>query len=294
MTRLIAATLVIAFALAIGFGQEKPPVLGRGSSNLPFEVTAVDGKPAWIVTGRGTVYVEDLMGGMANALNMRVSFTARAAENRRASLGFLAPDSGMTLKIEQIPGFVSDLLGSQGLTVVGFSQGNARVARLEEAASLAALVSEPELAKCSDAEWVSVNLAVSGASSGIGNLLNIFKGASVQAIDYSGGVIVTGPAERVRTAAKLLRDLERAGVGAAVVKSYDLPDSVKAEGARAMVAALFPSDTTEVKQMDSGVMVSSRSAPRVVVMVAPVGNRLIVRASSADHALVAQALAAMK
>jgi hypothetical protein len=294
MIRLIAASLVIAFALAISFAQEKPPVLGRGSSTLPFEVTAVDGKPAWIVTGRGTVYVEDLLGGLANATSLRVSFTARAAESRRAALGYLAPDSGMTLKSEQIPAFVSELLAGQGLTIVGFTQGNARVARIDEAASLSTLVTDAELTKINDAEWVALNLSLVNASVGMSNLLHIYKGANVTAYDYPGGVLIYGPAERVRTTARLLRELDKTGVGSITVRTYDLPEGVKADNARLILFGLFPSDTTEVKQMDSGVSVVSRSTPRVVVMAAPVGNRLIVRASISDHTMVTQALAAMK
>jgi hypothetical protein len=294
MTRLLAAALVVACALTLNLAQEKTPVLGRGSSSLPFEITAVDGKPAWIVTGRGTIYVEDLVGGLANAHSMRVSFTARATESRRAALGYLAPDSGLTLKNEQLPAFVSDLLAGQGLTLVGFTQGNARIARIEEAASLAALVTEAELAKVNEAEWVALNLTVANASNGMANLLSVYKGAYVSAYDYSGGVLITGPAERVRTAIKLMRDFDKPGVGSSVVRTYDLPEGIKADNARLVVAGLFPTEVTEVKQMDTGVSVTSRSIPKVHISVAPVGNRLIVRASSSDHALVQQVIAAMK
>ena len=294
MTRLLAAALVLAFALTLNLAQEKTPVLGRGSSTLPFEVTAVDGKTAWIVTGRGTIYVEDLAGGLANATSMRVSFTARATELRRAALGYLAPDAGVTLKNEQIPAFVSDLLAGQGLALVGFTQGNARIARLEEAASLAALVSEAELGKVNDAEWVALYLAVTNTSSGMANLLGVYRGANVSALDYPGGVLITGPAERVRTAVKLMRDFDKPGAGSTVVKSYDLPEGIKADNARLVLAGLFPSEVTEVKQMDTGVSVVSRSIAKVHVSVAPVGNRLIVRASQSDHALVQQVIAAMK
>jgi len=294
MTRILAAALVLACGLTLNFAQEKTPVLGRGSSTLPFEVATVDGKTAWIVTGRGTIYVEDLVGGLANATSSRVSFTARATESRRAALGYLAPDSGVTLKNEQIPAFVNDLLGGQGLTVVGFTQGNARVARIEEAASLAALVSEAELAKVNDAEWVALNLAVANASGGMANLLHVYKGAYVSSYDYPGGVLITGPAERVRTAVKLMRDFDKPGMGAWVVRSYDLPEGIKADNARLVLSGLFPSEITEVKQMDTGVSVISRSVPKVHVSVAPVGNRLIVRASSSDQALVQQVILAMK
>lgn len=294
MTRLFAAVLVVAITLTLNMAQEKPPVLGRGSASIPFEVTAVDGKPAWIVTGRGTVYVEDLMGGMANAMNMRVTFTARASELRRAALGYLAPDAGITVKNEQIAGFVSELLAGQGLTVVGFSQGNARVARLEEAAALAAVVSEGELAKANDAEWVAVNLTVLDTTSAAASLLHFYRAASVSTYDYNGGLLLTGPAERVRTAAKMLRELEKAGLGATVVKAYDLPESIKADVAAANLRSLFPGDVTEVKQMETSMHVVTRTAPKVHVMLAPSGNRLVVRASPGDHALVAQAIAAMK
>ena len=83
MTRLVAALLVVTVSLAFAAAQEREPgvrfPLGGASSNLPFEVSQVDGKATWKVRGRGTVRIEDLIGGLANAHSMRISYGARAA-----------------------------------------------------------------------------------------------------------------------------------------------------------------------------------------------------------------------
>lgn len=294
MTRLLAATFVVALAVVAGFSQEKPPVLGRGSSNLPFEVTTVDGKPAWIVSGRGTVYVEDLLGGYANATGQRVSFTYQAAEMRRVPLGYFAPDGGMTVKHDQIAAFVSDTLAGGGLTIVGFTVGNTKVARQVEGAALSLYVEEPALARLHDAEWVTTSVSLVNVSSNIGNALAVLRGAFVTVSDYGGNVVISGTAERVRAAVRMLREFDKPPAGQPIVRSYDLPDSVKPDNARVTLTGLFPGETTEMRHTDTGAVYTTRSAPRVNVVTAPVGNRLIVRASASDHVLIAQAIAAMK
>ena len=300
MTRLFAAVLVLGLALSLTWAQERP-TFGRGTANLPFEVVTVDGKTGWKVTGRGTVSLDDLLGGLANATGLRVSFSADAMEARRTTLSYIAPDTGMTLSNAELAAYTGELLGGQGMTLVGFTTGSAKVARIEEAASFAIMVGEAELGAMHPAEWVTfsasfVHLSPRAASSA----LSLYRGADMTVVGHESGAVLTGRAERVRTAARLLREMdariERAAARAAgqMVRTYDLPDGVKADSARALLGSLFPGEVTEVQNIETRVTVTTRHQPRVTSYGSLAGNRLIVAASPQDHTLVAQALASMK
>ncbi len=297
MTKLIAAALVVACALTINYAQERPeprPMFGRGTSNLPFEVVSVNGESGWKVTGRGSVSVEDLLGGLANATNLRVSFSARAGDSKRINLSYLASDSGMTLENKALAGYCGELMGAQQLALVGFTTGRATVARIEEAAGLAVLVTEAELAGIDGAEWVTVNLPIVNVTSrDAEKLLALYRATPMTTVDYPGGVVVSGPAERVRAAARLLRDMDKPGAGLGMVRAYDLQDSVKATAAREALLALFPGETSEARVVEGSILLSKSATPRVTVAAAST-SRLIVFASTADHALVQQALTALK
>lgn len=294
MTRLLAALLVLGLALSFSWAQERP-TFGRGVVNLPFEVVTVDGKTGWKVTGRGTVALDDLVGGLANATGLRVSFLANAMEARRTTLSYIAPDAGMTLSNAELAGYTGELLGGQGLTLVGFTTGSAKVARIEEAASHAIMVGEAELGAMHASEWVTfsagfVHLSPRAAS----NALSLYRGADMTIVGHESGAVLTGRAERVRTAMRLLREMDKPAAASQMVRAYDLPEGVKAESARALLGSLFPGDVTEVQNIETRVTVTTRQQPRVTSYGSLTGNRLIVAASPQDHTLVAQALASMK
>ncbi|KAA0216386.1 hypothetical protein EDM80_04240 [bacterium] len=294
MTRLLAALLVLGLALSFSWAQERP-TFGRGVVNLPFEVVTVDGKTGWKVTGRGTVSLDDLVGGLANATGLRVSFSANAMEARRTTLSYIAPDAGMTLSNAELAGYTGELLGGQGLTLVGFTTGSAKVARIEEAASHAIMVGEAELGAMHASEWVTfsasfVHLSPRAAS----NALSLYRGADMTIVGHESGAVLTGRAERVRTAMRLLREMDKPAAASQMVRAYDLPEGVKAESARALLGSLFPGDVTEVQNIETRVTVTTRQQPRVTSYGSLTGNRLIVAASPQDHTLVAQALASMK
>ncbi len=294
MTRLFAAVLVLGLALSLTWAQERP-TFGRGTANLPFEVVTVDGKTGWKVTGRGTVSLDDLLNGLANATGLRVSFSADAMEARRTTLSYIAPDTGMTLSNAELAAYTGELLGGQGLTLVGFTTGSAKVARIEEAASFAIMVGEAELGAMHPAEWVTfsasfVHLSPRAASSA----LSLYRGADMTVVGHESGAVLTGRAERVRTAARLLREMDKPAAAGQMVRTYDLPDGVKADSARALLGSLFPGEVTEVQNIETRVTVTTRHQPRVTSYGSLAGNRLIVAASPQDHTLVAQALASMK
>lgn len=299
MTRLIAALLLILSAFALASAQQpdppEPPVrlpIGGGRSYLPFDVVDQDGKKAWKVVGRGNVKVEDLVGGLSTALGKRISFTTATVGNTRYTVSYTAPEGGIVIANAELLDFSNELLAAAGVTVVGLSGSKGTLVTHSEAGGYSVLATAAELEGMPATEWVTVTHATTHiGSQALRDVLT--RNVSVMH-DYSRHVI-TGPAEQVRKALRLLRELDqpRTDQQADAIRTYTLPAGVQSAAAANALAMLFEVNTTEIKDMEGKYRVIDRTRARVTVA-AHGASKLIVRASVQDHALVAAALDAMK
>jgi type II secretory pathway component GspD/PulD (secretin) len=303
MTRVLAALFVVAACTVFTLAEEeKPPVrfpFGPGQTNVPFELVPQDGKTAWKVSGKGNVRVEDLVGGLASAQGLRVSYSMAAAGRLRDSLPYVGPDVGVVIPHAELTEFASDLLSSAGLTIVGASTGKARVVRIEEAAGHALYVTEPELEKLPAGEWVMVRGAPRYAS--VETIAMVAQARTradggVQLRVETGAFVVTGMAGPVRTMLRLIRDADVPGAGddGKLVRVYDLPGSAKAADAVLVIRALFDDPGQSVHNIEKNVVIQAKGASRVNAAALPANNRVVVRATGADHALVQAVIDAMK
>jgi hypothetical protein len=302
MTRIFAAALLVLAALTVTSAQEgdKPVArlpIGGGRSYLPFDVVQVDGKTAWQVVGRGSVKVEDLVGGLSSALGRRINYTGHSNNSSRGTVPFVAPETGVTVPNEELLSFANELLASVSLTVVGITQGNGVLARLDEAPRYAPFVSAGEVATMPSGEWVTVSRELVHANEHtIREAVNSTMGRGDSATGVHGKqLLVTGPAWHVRKVLAVVDSVDVAGggQGTEMVRSYTVPAAVQAQQAAGLLRELFDSGTTTVSYPDNDVKILNRDTSRAHVVALP-GNRVLVRAPAATHALVAAAIDAMK
>lgn len=296
MTRIFAALLLIVLAFALASAQDpEPPVrlpIGGGRSYLPFEMVQQDGKQAWKVVGRGNVKVEDLVGGLSTALGKRISFTSATVSQTRHTVAYTTPEGGVVIPNAELLDFSNQLLASASLAVVGASRGNGTLVTFNEAGGHALLVGAAELGAIPATEWISVVHTSTFANSAA--LRDTLTRQVSVAQDYDR-IVITGPAEHVRKSLRLLSEFDQPRTDrlAETVRAYTVPAGLQAPAVSNVLAQLFESGTTEIKDMDGKYRVTERSKPRVSIAAHGTG-KVIVRASVQDHALVAAALDAMK
>ncbi len=302
MTRIFAAALLILAALTVTSAQEgdKPVArlpIGGGRSYLPFDVVQQDGKIAWQVVGRGSVKVEDLVGGLSSALGKRINYTGSSNSSSRGSVPYVAPESGVTIPNEELLSFSNELLESVSLAVVGLSQGNGVLASIGEATRYAPFVSAAEVATMPSGEWVTVSRELIHANEQtVRDAVNLTMGRNGGMAGVHGKqLLVTGPAWHVRKLLAIVNtvDVPGGGQGTEMVRSYTVPASVQAQQAAGLLRELFDSGTTTVTYPDNDVKIVNRDTSRAHVVALP-GNRVLVRAPAATHALVLAAIDAMK
>jgi hypothetical protein len=302
MTRILAAALLVLTALTVTSAQEgdKPVArlpIGGGRSYLPFDVVQQDGKVAWQLVGRGSVKVEDLVGGLSSALGRRINYTGTSNNASRGTVPFVAPESGVTIPNEELLSFSNELLAPASLAVVGLTQGNGVLAGIGEASRYAPFVSAGEVATMPSGEWVTVSRELIHANeSTIREAINSTMGRNEGLAGVHGKqMLVTGPAWHVR---KLLAvvdtvDVPGGGQGAEMVRSYAVPATIQAQQAAGLLRELFDNGTTTVTYPENDVKIVNRDTSRAHIVALP-GNRVLVRAPASTHALVTAAIEAMR
>jgi hypothetical protein len=300
MSRWIAALLVVVSAFALSAAQdegEKPLrfPFGGSKSQLPFDVIEVDGKPAWRVVGRGTVRAEELIAGLASAVDIRITYDAAGAGLAKNNNPFVGPDAGMTVPNDQLADYVSDLISSANLTLVGHSTGRARVVRIDDGFAYARMVTTPELATLPATEWVSITHTGISNDTDVRSLFDHLRAAYVYVRADDGVVIAVGRVEHIRNVQAILEKAGNGGSDGMFVGAYDLAASVKAADAARVIGELFATSSTTVDDLDGkGYRIRAEEQREVNVSVVPGMNRLLVRATAADHRLVKTSLDAMK
>lgn len=300
MSRWIAALAVILSAFAFTAAQDKPepvpPRFGFGTkAQVPFEVIEVDGKDTWKVSGRGAVRVEDLISAYMNATGKRVTFDANAGRQAKATAAYVGADQGITIPHAELGDFVSSLLEGAGLTMVGHSTEKARVTSIDDAAGYARVVEINELDSLPDSEWVTISRE-DISDSALRQQFRHMVTARVLTESFGNLFVATGRVEQIRSVAAILARLDAAkrGTEGMTVRAYDLAAPVKATDAARVLNELFAPAESSIRSVDGGYQVTSRTTSHVGVSVSPSGNRVIVRATAADHVLVKTALDAMK
>jgi hypothetical protein len=301
MSRWIAALLVVVAAFALSSAQddgEKPAVrfpFGGSKSQLPFDVIQVDGKTAWRIVGRGSVRVEELVAGLASATELRMTYDQNSANASKNNVPYVGSDSGTTIPNAELADFASELLSAAELTLVGHSTGRARVVKLADAPSYARPVSAAELATLPITEWVSITRTGMSGNAFPDRLFDGFARAYVF-IRYADGVFnASGRVEQIRNVNAMLDSVAGVGSDGMTVKMYDLGGAPKALDAARVLNELFQTAGKTIENLeDGGYRVRSEDRRQVNISVPNIGNRLIVRASEADHRLVQAALDAMK
>lgn len=303
MSRILAALFVVAACTVFTLAEEeKPPVrfpFGPGTTTLPFDIVQQDGKTAWKVTGKGSLRVEDLIGGLASAHSLRVTYSQRAAGKLKENVPYVGPDGGVVIGNTELADYASDLLASTGLTIVGASTGKARVLETSEAPTYALYVSEAELEKLPATEWAMVRGMPRFAS--VATIAMVAQarargdGAVTMRVEDSGYVII-GMAGQVRVMLRLIRDADVAGAGAdgKLVRVYDVPAAIKADAAASIIESLFEESSQSVHNVEKNIVIQTRNSQRVNVRALPTNNRIIVRATAGDQSLVQGAIEAMK
>ena len=299
MSRAIAALLVVVAAFVVSAAQddgEKPVRFQFGNkSQIPFDVVDVDGKPAWHVVGRGTVRAEELIAGLASAVDLRITYDVSAAERSKNNVPYVGPDAGMTVPNGELADYVSDLLGAANLTLVGHSTGRARVVHLGDGPAYARAVSPADLATLPATEWVSITQTGLSPDRFPDRLFEHFSRALVHIRVDSGVLTASGRVEQIRNVQAILEKVSSAGNDGMTITTYDLAASIKAADAARVLSDLFTGSETTVDDLDGkGYRVRTEARREVNISVAPGLNRLVVRASAADHKLVKAALDALK
>lgn len=292
----VCACLCVAAAFAVA-QDDKPVRLPLGSkTQLPFEVTGEGAQRTWRINGRGTIKIEDLLGGLASATGKRVAYSRTAMELARSTVSYLAPDEGVTVPAAEIPLYVSDLLGAAELTVTGFNGTTLRVVRLSEVAEYATAVEGNDLSTFPEAEWVTVFVV---SSHGGGGDLDHFWKDPMRLGRYHvrtvyNGVLVSGRVDVLRPRLRMFKLVDQAGAsGGAFVRSYDAPAGINAADAKRALQELFVRKGTSVNALDGKYQVTESDQSDAQISISPGSSKLLVRARAADHASVEVALAAM-
>lgn len=307
MFKIIAAIVVIATALTISFAQDdNPPAKfqfgGGGSSDLPWEVIEGPDGLSWKISGSGSVSVQSLVSGLSTAHNKTFTYSREASRRTRGTVPYVAPDSGIIIKNNQMAMFVSNLLSADDLTLAGLSGDSGRVLDIKNAYSEASYVTEENLSKMDDADWAMLLVSLEHTDSKyIRNTISSIHQhgtGSVGVAAMPSSVAITGQVKKVQGMLKLIRAIDQPGAGSGglsdIVRAYDLPAGFKASSAKIMIDSLFKPNSTQVKSAESGVSVYRTSSERVSVGMTPNANRIVVRATPADHKLVKQAIDAAK
>jgi hypothetical protein len=301
MSRIFAAALLCIVALTLAAAQEddKPVRLpmGGGRSYVPFEIIQVDGKTAWRAVGRGTVKVEDLVGGLSTALGKRVAMTSKGSAAARTTVSWLAPDTGVVIGNDELIEFTNDILAASHLVVVGMSGGKGTLAHTEEAAPYSPYVSAGELDGLPRGEWATVTLATDYADrEAVKEAFQSAVAGSSARLGIAGNqLVMTGPVDQVRKALKVIDAIDAPGAsyGGEIVKSYTLPATVQPEQAMLVLRGLFARGNRTVTDLDGKLIVREDNSPGIHAMPLP-GNRILVRASVPNQALAAAAIAELK
>lgn len=303
MTRVLAALIVIAACTVFTLAEEeKPPVrfpFGPAQTTLPFEVIQQDGKTAWKVTGKGSLRMEDLIGGLASARNLRVTYSQQAAARVKENVPYVGPDSGIVVPNAELADYASELMASAGLTIVGASTGKARVVKTDEAPAIALYVNEIELPELPASEWVTVRGTLRLASIDTVIVLAQTRARGEGGLTVrteSSNFVITGPAGQVLVMLRMIRESDSASAGSdgKLVRVYELHESVKAADAVLVIRALFDEGGQSIHNVEKNIVIQANRGNAVNVAVLPPKNRIVVRASTADHALVALAVNGMK
>jgi hypothetical protein len=301
MSRWIAALLVVFAAFALSAAQdegEKPPLrfpFGGSKSQLPFDVIQLDGKTAWRIVGRGSVRIEELVAGLASATTLRVTYDQSGANVSKNNVPYVGSDSGTTVPNAELADFVSELLSASDLTLVGHSTGRARVVRLNDGPAYARPVTVAELATLPPTEWVSITRTGLSRNAFPDRLFDHFSRANVYIRSTDGVFTASGRVEQIRNVNAMLDTVATVGSDGMTVKAYDMPGSLKAADAARALNELFPATGTTVDDLEGkGYRVRTEDRRQVSASLAPSANRLIVRATEADHRLVQAALDAMR
>lgn len=301
MSRWIAALFVVAAAFIFVAAQDEgeKPVrfpFGSSKSQLPFDVIDQDGKKAWRVTGRGTVRVEELIAGYSTATGKRIVYDLTVGGSTKSSASYVAPDDGMTIANEELGNYVAELLESASLTLVGHSTPKARVVKLSEAHGYAGVIQPGDLTTLPDTEWVTLSWHNLGEVYTVAEQLSHFRSALVFVEASETGLTVTGRVAQLRNVNALVANHLSGAIGSdgLQLRSYNLPGAVKAADAQRVLNELFEVPVTTISRTDSDYRITSQGDSAVRVSVVSGFNRLLVRASPADHELVASAIAAMQ
>ncbi|MCA8947138.1 MAG: hypothetical protein KDB29_12975 [Planctomycetes bacterium] len=301
MPRWIAAVLVLVIAIAFSAAQDSgdKPLrfpFGGSKSQIPFDVIQVDGQTAWRVAGRGNVKIEELVAGYTSATGKLVSYDGQGASVSRETVPYVGPDSGIVVTQNELGDFVSGLIQARGLTLVGHSGDKVRVVTNEAAVSFAEVVEVAALDTLPDSEWVTIarsDLGVDDAT--IRYALERYRGAGVWMTSEGSLFVASGQVAQLRNISRLINVFEQgASSDGREIRAYELGATLKAADAARVIETLFQEPTTRVQNMEGNFSVVTDGEKRVNVSAVPGANRLVVRASSADHSLVKAALEAMK
>ncbi len=292
-----AAVCVVAITAFVAAQDDKPVRLPLGSkTQLPFEVIVDGGKRSWRIHGRGTIKVEDLVGGLASVVGKRVVYSRYATEQTRNTLTYVAPDEGVVVTTAEIPLYVSDLLASSDLTLTGFSTPTLRVVRLAEAHEYATALEGNSLDGLDESDWASM-LLYSERSNGnqLADMWRDFGRSGRYYMRASGhGVLLSGRVDALRQMMRLISQADREGAsGEAFVRSYSPPAGINAADAKRALDELFTRTGSTVTSLEGKYIVKQSDQTEVSVALSPGGNKLLVRANTKDHKSVEAALAAM-
>lgn len=301
MTRWIAALFVVTAALAFVAAQddgEKPLrfPFGSSKSQLPFDVMEQDGEKVWRVTGRGNVRVEELVAGYTSATGKRVVYDASANNSSKQTVQYVGPDDGMIIDHDDLGNYVSELLEGARLTLVGHSTSKARVVQLDSAHGFATVIQPDDLAGLPETEWVTISWNNLGEAYQVGDQLAHFRSALVFVDGSDTNLTVTGRVAQLRNVNALVGNHLSNAIGSdgLQLKSYNLAGAVKAVDAQRVINELFETPSTSITRTDGDYRVTEQAERRVLVSIVSGHNRLLVRASPADHELVKTAIAAMQ
>ena len=299
MSRWIAGLIVVLTAFVFVAAQEDDPPLrfpfGGSKSQLPFDVLEQDGKKVWRVLGRGNIRVEELIAGYTTASGKRVTYDASTGTAAKSSVQYVGPDEGMIIDHDDLGNYVSELLEGARLTLVGHSTDKARVVQLDSAHGFARVVETSELSTLPETEWVTLSWNNIGDGQAIGQLGH-FRRALVYFDGSDSQLTVTGRVAQLRNVNRLVEnrlsnEFDSEGMQ---LKAYNLPATVKAADAQRVLNELFDMPSTSITRIDGDYRVTDTGERAVKVSIVSGLNRLLVRASPADHTLVQAAIAALQ
>lgn len=301
MSRWIAALFVVVAALAFAAAQDEgeKPVrfpFGTSKSQLPFDVIEQDGAKAWRVAGRGNLRVEDLVAGYITATGKRVVYDTTAGNYAKQTVQYVGPDGGMTISNKELGDYVSELLEGARLTLVGHSTNRARVVQLEAASGYASVVQPDDLESLPETEWVTLSWNNVAEAHKFREQLSHFRVALVSVYGSETNLTVTGRVAQLRNVNKLVENRvgTLTGSDGMQLKTYQLPETVKAIDAQRNLNELFELPSVSVTRTDGNYKVTEQPARQIHVSIVSGRNRLLVRATPADHALVAGAIDSMQ